>query len=116
MSAAAGVRLLANAGEPTPASAARTDRAEFAALYRSNVDAVYGFCYRRLGSREAAKDATTQVFVKALAAFPRYRGGSSKGWLFAIAGRVVIDQYRDARRDVPLERMGERADPAPGPG
>ena len=38
-------------------------------------DPVYRYCYHRLGSWEAAEDATSVVFTKVLAALPRYRSG-----------------------------------------
>lgn len=94
---------------------ARSDREAFAALYRRHVDPVYRFCYRRLGSKEAAEDATSQVFAKAFAAFPSFRGGSFQGWLFAIAHRVVIDDRRAARPRIPLTDAAHLPDPAPTP-
>ena len=95
---------------------ARHDRQEFAALYRRYLPDVYRYCYRRLGSREAAEDATSQVFVRALAALPRYqdRGGSFRAWLFTIARHVVIDEARRARPVASLDDVAG-VDPTPGP-
>jgi RNA polymerase sigma-70 factor, ECF subfamily len=87
----------------------------FAALYRQHVDPIYRFCYRRLGTREAAEDATAQVFAKALANLPNYRGGSFQGWLFAIANNVVIDEGRATRPVAPFAAAAEVLDSAPGP-
>jgi RNA polymerase sigma factor (sigma-70 family) len=95
-------------------AAARTDRRAFAILYRRYVDPIYRYCYRRLGSREAAEDATSLVFVKALEALPRYRSGSFRGWLFTIAHNVVADSYRSGRSPHPLEATTELEDAEPG--
>jgi hypothetical protein len=42
---------------------------------------------------EAAEDATSLVFAKALAGLPSYRadGATFRSWLFTIAHNVVID-------------------------
>ncbi|MFT4041415.1 MAG: sigma factor, partial [Thermomicrobiales bacterium] len=63
------------------ARAQRGDRAAFAALYDRYLNGVYRYCYRLLGSREAAEDANTEVFLRALAALPGYRAGSYRSWL-----------------------------------
>ena len=98
------------------AARARADPAAFAALYARYVDAVYGYCYRNLGGREAAEDATAQIFAAALAALPRYReGGSFTAWLFAIARNAVVDAHRRRRPDVPLADAVDRPSSDPGP-
>ena len=91
------------------------DRRAFAPLYARYLDPVHRYCHRRLGSREAAEDATSLVFAKALTALPGYRGGSFRAWLFAIAHRVVVDEYRAARPAHPLAAAAEVADPTPTP-
>ncbi len=96
-------------------AAARCDPRAFAPLYQRYFDPVYRYCYRRLGSPEAAADATSQVFAKALAALPRYRDGSFRSWLFAIAHNTIVDCARAARGDRPLEAAAEVADAAPTP-
>jgi RNA polymerase sigma-70 factor (ECF subfamily) len=101
------------------AIAAKRDRAAFGVLYDRYVDRVYGYCFRRLQTREQAEDATSHVFIKALAALPRYRdeGPSFGAWLFTIAHNVVIDEYR--RRGAAslgsTADTGFAADPSPGP-
>ncbi len=81
---------------------AQRDRHAFAPLYDRYADPVYRYCFRRLGTREAAADATSQTFVKALTALPRYRAGSFRAWLFTIAANVVADIHR---RDRPTTRL-----------
>lgn len=90
---------------------ARVDAQVFGTLYDRYVDAVYHYCALRLGSREAAEDATSVVFAKALSGLARYRGPSFRAWLFGIAHHVVVDTYRGARRDLSLEAAQEMHDP-----
>ncbi len=94
---------------------ARADRQAFAPLYTRYVDMVYRYCYRRLGSREAAEDATSEVFYKALAALHGYRDGSFPAWLMVIAHHVVIDDFRQRRPEEPLGLDREPPDEAATP-
>lgn len=79
--------------------AAQADRRAFAPLYERYVTPVYRYCYHRLGHREAAEDATSLIFTKALAALSRYQpaGGSFRSWLFVIAHNTVTDVARRSR-------------------
>jgi RNA polymerase sigma-70 factor (ECF subfamily) len=85
--------------------AAKADPHDFAPLYARYVAPVYRYSYRRLGHPEAAADATSQVFAKALAALPSYRSDarSFRSWLFAIAHNVLIDEGRAHRVTATLE-------------
>jgi len=98
-------------------AASRQDRTAFAPLYQRYVDPVYRYCLRRLGSTEAAEDATAQVFAKALAALPGYRenGPSFRSWLFAIAHNVLVDAERARRPQHYLDEEDLITDPEPGP-
>jgi RNA polymerase sigma-70 factor (ECF subfamily) len=93
-------RDVAGEGVPTEltdeqlAVRAQQDPGAFAPLYRRYVTPIYAFCFQRLGTRELAEDATSQTFVKALAALPGYHAGSFRAWLYAIARHVVIDLQR----------------------
>jgi RNA polymerase sigma-70 factor (ECF subfamily) len=101
------------AAERALVAAARHDRRAFAPLYARYASPIFQYCYGQLGSREAAEDATSMVFSKALAALPRYRDGSFRAWLFTIAHNTITDQFRAARRETPLEAATEIV--APGP-
>ena len=92
---------------------AQADRWAFAPLYDRYVEAVYRYCHRRLGNREAAEEPTSQSFARALAALPRYREeeGSFRSWLFAIAHNAIADDFR-ARR--PEQSLPPDLDPADG--
>jgi RNA polymerase sigma-70 factor (ECF subfamily) len=96
---------------------AKHDPRAFALLYARYLDPIHRHCYRRLGSREAAEDATSQVFTKALASLPRYeeRAGSFRGWLFTIANHVLADHFRAARPHHPLDVAADLPDATPSP-
>ena len=94
---------------------AKQDPAAFAPLYQAYLDPVYRYCYRRLGSREAAEDATSLVFERVLRALPTFRGGSFRTWLFTIAHNAVTDAYRRRHPTRRFDETLEIADPAPPP-
>lgn len=94
---------------------ARYERRAFAPLYDRYAEPVYRYAYRRLGDPERAADATSQVFLQALAALPRFRGGSFRSWLFAIAHNVVADSHRRSGRTAELPAAWDAPDPEPSP-
>lgn len=89
-----GEREEAQLNDETLVERAQVDPAAFEALYDRYLDPIYAYCHRRLGARELAEDATSQVFVQALAALPRFRAQSFRAWLYTIAHNVVIDIHR----------------------
>lgn len=101
----------------TLAQRTKSDRAAFGVLYDRYVDRIYGFCLSRLRDREVAEDATSQTFLKALAALQSQpiRGGSVKSWLFTIAYRVMIDAHRTTPITAPLIDAFDHADSGDGP-
>ncbi len=102
-------------GEAELVARAKMDREAFTPLYTRYLEPIYRYCYRRLGNQEAAEDATSQVFVKAVAALPGYRHGSFGGWLFTIAHNVVTDTYRRQKPEEPMAEDFDLADQAPTP-
>ena len=101
--------------EPALVERARHDVAAFAPLYARYADPVYRYCYRRLGTKEAAEDATSLIFANALAALPRYHAGSFRSWLFAIAHNVVANHLRTARPALSLAATADLAAGTPTP-
>ena len=89
----------------------------FALLYRRFFDQVYWYCFGRLGDAEAAEDATSRVFVKVLAALPRYeaREAPFRSWLFRIAHNVVVDELRGRRPHATLAAVAGMAASGPTP-
>lgn len=95
---------------------ARQDPQAFTALYDRYFPGVYGYCLSQLGDPDAAEDATSQTFLKALAALPSYREtGRFRSWLFAIAHNAVCDLVGGRRADAPLEAADSVRDPAASP-
>lgn len=81
---------------------AQHDPAAFGPLYEAYFDPIFRYCFYRLGSAQAAEDAASTIFIRALEALPRYRpgirAGSFRSWLFTIAHNVVANQHRTAAR------------------
>lgn len=105
-------------GDAALVAAARANRQAFRPLYERYVQPIYRYCYVRLGNREAAEDATSEVFAKALASLGGYRGGLFLAWLYTIARSVVVDAQRRERhagRELPLIAAGQLADPTQQP-
>jgi RNA polymerase sigma-70 factor (ECF subfamily) len=83
---------------------ARRDPCAFAGLYDRYLRQVYRYLYSRVGDRYAVEDLTSQVFLAALEAFPRYQhDGHFAAWLMGIASRKLADYYRESASQVPLE-------------
>lgn len=95
-------------------AAALADRAAFAPLYRRYAPEVYRFCLRRLRTREAAEDATSQIFIRVLASLGTFRGEAFAPWLFAIAHNTVINILRRRAEHTIVESI-DLIDSAPGP-
>jgi RNA polymerase sigma-70 factor (ECF subfamily) len=103
-----------DADDAEVAARAVHDRAAFGVLYDRYAVAVYRYCYRRLGERGAAEDATSNTFLKAIESLPGYRGGSFPAWLFAIAHSVVVNGAR-RRSEAALDESYEVADASASP-
>lgn len=95
----------------------------FGVLFRRHADAVYNYCYRRLGSWSAAEDATSLVFLETWRnrATVRPLDDSLRPWLLGVATNVLRNQKRAERRyDAALYRVSQsndyaRAEPSPDP-
>ncbi len=76
--------------------AQRGDKAACAELYDSHYDAVYRYCYYRLGDAELAQDLTAEVFVRMVEKLERFKlkGRPLLAWLYTIARNLTIDVYR----------------------
>jgi RNA polymerase sigma-70 factor (ECF subfamily) len=81
---------------------AQYDRHAFEPLYHRYFDAVFRFCFYRLGDWQDAEDATGDVFAKVIANLDRFREDgredSFRCWLFTIARNVVANRRRDRAR------------------
>jgi RNA polymerase sigma-70 factor (ECF subfamily) len=99
--------------------AAKRDPDAFEPLYRRYVAHIYSLAYYETRDPHTAEDVTEQVFLKALAALPRFReeavgeGSTFKVWLYAIARNVIANERRQRRRH-PTSSLDEAlALPAP---
>ncbi len=103
--------MAASSDEDLVALAQRGDREAFGLLYDRYLPRVYGYCLRLLRDHEAAEDANTDVFMRALTGLPAYRAGSFRSWLFTIAHNVTTDHLRQQGRTISMERAPEPIDP-----
>ncbi len=94
-----------NEGDAVLAARASAGDAEaFGALYDRYVEAVYRYVYYRVRNEAEAEDVTSDVFLKALRAIPRYEPRQPfLAWLYRIARNAVIDRVRRQRPQVPFE-------------
>lgn len=88
------------------------DAEAFGHLYDRYCDQIYRFAYRRLRDREAAEDATAEVFFKALRAICAYKPSVApfSAWLYRIAANAVTDQLRARRPANSLDTAMETPD------
>jgi RNA polymerase sigma-70 factor, ECF subfamily len=76
-------------------------------LYSLYVTRVYRYLYSRLGDQAEAEEITSQVFLAAWEALPRYKEqGSFTSWLFRIARNKLNDHFRRSRPYLSLDEIG----------
>jgi len=81
-------------GEPAP-----SERERIVSLYRELGPAVYRRCLRLLRDREAARDATQEVFVKLVRDIDRLADrATALPWIYRVATNHCLNLLRDARR------------------
>ncbi len=78
------------------------DRGAFSELMRRHQAIVYRFCYRVLGDREDAKDASQESFFRAYKKLDTFEGRSAfRTWLLRLATNVSLNER--ARSKAPAE-------------
>jgi len=90
---------------------ARNEPTAFVQLYRRHYDAVFRYCLHRLFERHTAEDLTSQVFLKVVENFRRFKGDEQqfRSWLYKIATNAVNEHLRKrAYRSRLLKRAGEQ--------
>jgi RNA polymerase sigma-70 factor (ECF subfamily) len=86
---------------------AQRDPAAFEPLYDHYVRGLYRYVLSRVGTSTEAEDVTSQTFLSALEALPRYHHrGRFAAWLYTIARRKITDHFRrpaiaDSQSDAP---------------
>jgi RNA polymerase sigma-70 factor (ECF subfamily) len=81
------------------------DQTAFGALMARHERRIYGLCFRVLGNREDAEDATQEAFIGAFRRAASFRGEAAfSTWLYRIAVNAATDQARrrGRSRTVPL--------------
>lgn len=80
------------------------DAEAFGVLYDRYLGPVYRYVFYRVRDDAEAEDVTSDVFIKALRAMPRYRPRQPfLAWLYRIARNTVIDRARRQRTQVSFE-------------
>jgi RNA polymerase sigma-70 factor (ECF subfamily) len=98
---------------PEPELIARVLRGDQVAareLYDAHASRVYRLAFRLTGDAELAREYTQDVFVRAFANLPRFRGDSALGtWLYRITLSVVSDAVRKVKRlrerEIPIDEL-----------
>ena len=69
-------------------------------LYRRHYDVIFRYCAHRLFDRAAAEDVTSEVFLKMVENFHRFRGTEAqfRNWLYRIATNAVNHHFRRMNR------------------
>jgi len=95
----------------------RGDASAFEVLVRRHRGAVHGFLARCLGDRGRAEDLAQEVWLRVIAAAPRWEAKARfRTWLFSVARNLAVD---DSRRrafrgtPVPLEAAGAPGEAGP---
>ncbi len=102
------MQTLAQDDIPALVTAALDDPAAFGKLYDRYVQPIYRYVYSRVGNAHEAEDITSQTFMSAYEALGKYRErGQFSAWLFRIAQSKMHDHFRQSRREVGLEAVGE---------
>jgi RNA polymerase sigma-70 factor (ECF subfamily) len=86
--------------------AASGEAEAFGVLYDRHMSAVYRYVFYRVRNEAEAEDVTSEVFMRALRAIPKYEPRQAfLAWLYRIARNAVIDRSRrrGARQQVTFE-------------
>jgi RNA polymerase sigma-70 factor (ECF subfamily) len=86
---------------------------DWEAAYQDYLPRVFNFLYYQVNDELIAEDLTAAVFEKAWRGRARFRRDLSAfmTWLFTMARCVAIDYFRKRKQEIPLDAVGEPADP-----
>lgn len=77
----------------------RQDQVAISVLFEKYGHLVLGVCMKYLKNREAAKDATQQIFIKLLEDLPRFQIENFKAWLLQVTRNFCLMQLR---KEIPV--------------
>ena len=81
------------------ARSAEGDTGAFALLFERHAEAIYNYCFRRVGDWSAAEDLLSVVFLEAWRRRDKHLPpGKVLPWLYGIATNVVRNRRRSERR------------------
>jgi len=92
------------------AKAQQGDVAAFDELVERYYGKIYGLTYNMTSNREDAEDLVQEIFLKAFAALPRFRGKSSfYTWIYRIAINKTINyrKKRNSKRALSLDQFDQ---------
>jgi len=74
---------------------AKGDASALGGIYELYGERIFRYCYRMLGNRTDAEDATAETFLRVLRRSAELRAdGAFRTWLFRIARNLCIDKMR----------------------
>jgi len=84
------------------------DSDAFAFFYDKYVKSIYRFVYIKVGNKQIAEDLTQDIFLKIWQHLVDKKNVKSfQAFIFRIARNTVVDHYRSAKQELPLEYMPE---------
>ena len=87
-------RLAVGGAAASDRAAEATQARQFRELVLPHLDSAYNFARYLTRDAEAAEDVVQDAFLRAFRAFPAYRGGAPKAWLFAIVRNCFLNSIR----------------------
>jgi RNA polymerase sigma-70 factor (ECF subfamily) len=101
---------MATTTRPSKTGSEKLSEQSFSQLVEDFQTPIFNLCYRMLGNRQEAEDATQETFVRAYLHYQQYDPARPvKTWLFSIAHHYCIDLLRK-RRQATLISMDDFAD------
>jgi RNA polymerase sigma-70 factor (ECF subfamily) len=91
----------------------RQEQRDFDGLFRAHYPEIVRYLSVRLGSREAAADLASDVFLEAFGRVPllRWRGRPVLAWLYRVAANMAADELRKRARELAVEQPPDTAAP-----
>src|ERR671918_256737 len=85
--------------------AAHGDEEAAANLFDAYYPRLFRYALGKLGNRTDAEDVAAETFARVVRDLERFkwRGGGFEAWIFRIAANLMVDHFREARRERPEE-------------